>query len=109
MLVRNYYGELLNVFGVYWYDNKTCFWVFPKDTGGLMVFELGKPGDRDRVTIADPNWSGNFLFDNRIPGIFHHAIVEEDLLLGLSEKDEKAYVKFLNIIKEEGLVDQEFY
>lgn len=77
--------------------------------GGLMVFELGGPGDRDRVTVADNNLQGHFVFDHKVPGIFHHAIIEEDILEDLCEKDENAYFRFLEIIKKEGLVDKDFY
>jgi len=44
-----------------------------------------------------------------IPGVLHWALVRERLLDDLLERDENAYGRFLEILKSEGQLDDDFY
>jgi len=77
----------------------------PKEHGGLIAYES------TRVKIVDSTLKGEFEYysNNGINSICHWALIKENLLDDILERDEKAYKRFLKIIKEEGLVDPDFY
>ena len=99
------YDEIINVFGIYWYpDGGTLCYGLPRNEGALHAYDTSK------VEIIDPELSGRYIFNNddNSKALFHHALVEENLLGKLLEYDEDAYKRFLEIIKAEGLVGADF-
>ncbi len=105
MKIKESDGTVVNIFGIYWVGEETLLFGMPRNLGGICVYDLAE------VVIEDPNLSGHFTFfqNNGISGIYHAALIDEGLLDDLSELDETAYKRFLEIIKAEGLVDQDFY
>lgn len=93
--------DIIDVFAIYWIDNDTLCLGMPKDYGGLAAYDLAE------VKIIDPVLSGRYVFYKN--GIYHWSLIEERLLDDLSERDTDAYNRFLSIIKEEKLVDPDFY
>lgn len=59
--------------------------------------------------IIDPeiNFS-TIYFENNAKSIQHWALIKK-LLDDLIERDETAYNRFLEILKEEGYIEQDFY
>lgn len=94
-------GKIVDIYSVYWINNKTIFLGFPKNYGGLQAY------DQTNITIIEPEFVGNYIFyDN---GIYHWALIKEKLLDNLLELDETAYNRFLDILKSEGQIDSDFY
>ena len=94
-------GTIVDIFAVYFIDNETMFYGFPKNYGGLMAF---KEAD---VSVIDRSFTGRYVFFKE--GVFHWALIEERLLDDLLEHDEAAYKKFLKILKEEKLLEENFF
>lgn len=101
MQIKEKDGTLATIYAVYWYGDETYFYGLPKGYKGLLAYKATD------VEIVDPHLSGNFTFWNN--GIFYRHLLNENLLEELVEYDETAYKRFLEIIKEEGLVDPDFY
>ncbi|WP_241081726.1 hypothetical protein [Achromobacter xylosoxidans] len=99
-------GEIINVFAIYWVSNKTLCLGFPRNYGGLCVYDLSEVG----VVNAALNFELIYCKDGSgIPGVLHWALVKERLLDDLLERDENAYGKFLGILKYEGQLEDDFY
>ncbi|MFM9866711.1 hypothetical protein [Achromobacter xylosoxidans] len=99
-------GEIINVFAIYWVSNKTLCLGFPRNYGGLCVYDLSEVG----VVDAALNFELIYCKDGSgIPGVLHWALVKERLLDDLLERDENAYGKFLGILKYEGQLEDDFY
>ncbi|WP_392565253.1 hypothetical protein RHO15_06485 [Utexia brackfieldae] len=112
MKIKTEYGHLIDIFGIYWVlsiDNsyaETILLGLPKGNGGLTTFRI--TGELvDKVEIIDPIIPANFMYINS--GLYHRALIEENLLDNIIEYDEDAYNRFLEIIKSEGLVEPDFY
>jgi len=84
---------LAEVFAVYWSGQKTLFLGMTEANRGLMAF------DADEVEVLDAALSGDFkYYENRFKGIYHAALIEENLLDDLLEYDEGAYMRFMQIL-----------
>ncbi|PJM88607.1 hypothetical protein [Achromobacter ruhlandii] len=106
MKVKRSDGEIINVFSIYWVGNKTLCLGFPRNYGGLCVYDLSEVG----VVDATLNFKLIYCKDGGgIPGVLHWALVKERLLDDLLERDENAYGRFLEILKSEGQLDDDFY
>lgn len=104
MKIKELDGTFVDVFAVYWLKNETLFLGIPKNYGGLLAY------DSKSVTVIDSSLHGTFeYFATHINGIYHWALIKEALLDDLIERDEDAYNRFLKIIKQEGLVEPDFY
>lgn len=91
---------------VCWLDNKTLCLGFPRNYGGLYVYDLSEVGGVD----AALNFELIYCKDGSgISGVLHWALVKEPLLDDLLERDENAYGRFLGILKSEGQLDDDFY
>lgn len=83
---------------------KTYLYGLPKGYGGLMAFTL------DEVDVIENAFRSEMVvFTNRGTGVYHWALINENLLDDLLERDETAYNRFIEIIKSEGLVEPDFY
>lgn len=81
------------VFAVYWYDQRTMFLGLTEQNRGLLVF------DSNEVEVIDSTLSGSFTYyDNNLKGIYHSALIEENLLDGLLEYEEGAYKRLMEIL-----------
>lgn len=105
-------GHVIDILGIYWVLSvdgsctETILLGLPKNSGGLVPYRItGKLVDR--VEIIDPSIPDGFIY--YYSGIYHKALIEEDLLDSLREYDEIAYKRFLEILKAEGSIDQDFY
>lgn len=96
-----------DVFGIYWSidprDNKapiTYFYGISPNYEAMEVFALHE------VSIVDPNiYFRPVFFSGTMPGIFHWALIEKELLDEVIEHDSKCYREFLSIVRKEGLID----
>lgn len=105
-------GHIIDIFGIYWvvsvdgFCTETILLGLPKNSGGLVPYRItGRLVDN--VDIIDPSIPGDFIYYHS--GIYHKALIEEDLLDDLREYDETAYKRFLEILKAEGCIDQNLY
>jgi len=101
MRIQESDGELVDIYAIYWINNKTLFLGCPRNYGGLRAYNLAE------VTVVDPDLSGNFIFFE--DGIYHSSLIKERLLDDLLELDETAYQRFLEILKAEGRIEADFY
>jgi hypothetical protein len=105
MKIQEKDGDIIDIYSIYWVNNKTLFLGFPRNYGGLRSYDLSQ------VTVIDSTLSGSFIFHqyNKINSICHWALIKEKLLDDILELDEIAYKRFLEILKEEGQIDKDFY
>jgi len=105
MQVKDEYGDIVNVFQIYWNDEETLFSILPKNYGALMARR------QNEVEVIDSriNYKTVFYPDGSWNMIAHWALIEKKLLPRLYDHEETAYFEFLKIIKEEGIVDPDFY
>ncbi|EHG3080179.1 hypothetical protein J4S47_004738 [Salmonella enterica] len=101
MKIQERDGDIVDIYSIYWINNKTLFLGFPKGYGGLRAYDLAT------VTVIDPSLTGEFFFYE--DAIYHWALIKEKLLDDIIERDEVAYKRFLEILKSEGHVDEDFY
>ncbi|RYM47844.1 hypothetical protein [Serratia proteamaculans] len=112
MKIKDEWGNTVDIFGMYWVlsVDKTCTETMllgmPKGNGGLGTYRItGKLAEK--VEFIDPVLPEGFIYYRS--GIYHRALIEENLLDDLREYDETAYKRFLEILKAEGSIDQDFY
>lgn len=105
-------GHVIDIFGIYWvmsvdgFCTETILLGLPKNSGGLVPYRItGRLVDS--VDIIDPSIPSGFIYYHS--GIYHKALIEENLLDDLREYDETAYKRFLEILKAEGSIDQDLY
>lgn len=106
MKIKDSYGEIINVFGIYWFsDGDTLFSGLPRNYGGLSAYSS------DEVVVVDNsiNFRTLYLKTENAKGLYHWALIQERLLDDIIELDTTAFNRFLNIIKSEGLVAPDFY
>lgn len=101
MEIKDQQGKIINIFAIYWFDDRTYFYGFPKGYKGLRSYRANE------VTIVDSALKKEWVYYER--GVFHWALIREALLDDLLELDETAYNRFLKILKEENLVEPDFY
>ncbi|MEY0017476.1 hypothetical protein AB7303_20455 [Providencia rettgeri] len=106
MKINESNGESIDVFAIYWINNKSLCLGLPKGYGGLSVYDLSE------VDLIEPSLNGKFVYfqnDGAGSGVYHWALIEESLLDDLLELDEIAYKRFLDILKSEGQLADDFY
>lgn len=112
MKIRTERGNVIDIFGMYWVlsvdhsGTETILLGLPKNSGGLVPYRItGKLAEK--VEFINSSIPDGFIYYHS--GIYHHALIEENLLDDLREYDETAYKRFLEILKAEGRVDPDFY
>ncbi|MEX3173272.1 hypothetical protein AB4M04_14425 [Serratia quinivorans] len=100
MKIKTRNGNLIDVFAFYAIDGERYFYGLPPRHGALLAFRA------DLVTIIDPNISWKSIYFSN--GIFHHSLIDNELLDGLIERDEGNYRNFVAILKAEGSIRQDF-
>ncbi|HAZ3906346.1 TPA: hypothetical protein J1X00_004628 [Escherichia coli] len=98
---RDPLGRLVDIFSVYWFGDETYFLGLLKGYGGLMAYRA------TQVSMISPEIAFQAIYFKN--GIYHWALIKEKLLDDIIERDEVAYKRFLEILKSEGHVDEEFY
>jgi hypothetical protein len=92
MRVKDEY-EYMDVYGVYWIDDM-YFLCLSRSYDGLAAYKA------EEVTVVDDTLSGEFVFFSK--GIFYKPLITERLLDDIQERDQKAFERFLEIIKKDG-------
>ena len=112
MRIRTERGNVVDIFGLYWVlsvdrsSTETILLGLPKGNGGLAPYRItGKLAEN--IEFIDPSIPEGFIYYHS--GIYHRALIEDNLLDDLREYDETAYQRFLEILKAEGRVDPDFY
>ncbi|HDL8054488.1 TPA: hypothetical protein ACJTCA_004039 [Yersinia enterocolitica] len=112
MKIRTERGNAIDIMGIYWVlsvdhsSTETILLGLPKKSGGLVPYRItGKFAEK--VEFIDSSIPDGFIY--YYSGIYHRALIEENLLDDLREYDETAYKRFLEILKAEGRIDQDFY
>ena len=104
MKIKEYDGEVIDIYAIYFINQDVNFLGMPRNYGGLSAYSAKE------VNVIDPSISFNSVyFRNNSHGIYHWALIEERLLDDLLELDETAYKRFLKILKEEGHIEPDFY
>jgi len=91
-------SNIFTVYGIYWQDNKTYFYCFPKNSVGLTSYR------EDDVEIIDPTIDTDFEYVityQDTGGIFHRHLLTDKLMDELLEHDPVAYKKFVSLIGNE--------
>jgi len=91
-------GGVFTVYGIYWHNNKTYFYAFPKNSMGISSF------GEEEVEIIDRAIGSDFEYlptDGYIAGIFHKYLLAEALMDDLLEHDPDAYKKFVTLLGKE--------
>ncbi|WP_199634696.1 hypothetical protein JEM67_20420 [Serratia sp. PAMC26656] len=100
MKIKERDGTIIDVFAFYAIEGHKYFYGLPPRYGALLAYRA------DQVTIADPNISWKSVYFSN--GIFHHSLIDDELLDGLIERDEGNYKNFVAILKAEGSIRQDF-
>lgn len=104
MKVKERDGEVVDIYAIYFIDDEVNFLGMPKNYGGLSAYSAKE------VQVVEPEIRGECIyFKNNGYGIYHWALIKEKLLDDLLELDETAYKRFLEILKAEGHIEQDFY
>lgn len=106
MRIQESSGELIDIFAIYWINNKSLCLGLPKGYGGLSVYDLSE------VDLIESKIIGKLVYfqnEGAGSGVYHWALIEESLLDDLLELDETVYKRFLDILKSEGQLDDNFY
>lgn len=106
MRIKDPNGEIVDVYAIYWINNKSLCLGLPKGYGGLSVYDLSE------VDLIEPTLNGKLVYfqnEGSGSGVYHSALIEESLLDDLLELDETAYKRFVDILKSEGQLDDSFY
>lgn len=91
-------GQTFTVYGIYWHDNKTYFYCFPKNSFGISSFSEAEVQITDRTIERDFEY---IRTDEHISGFFHKHLLREQLMDRLLEHDPVAYNKFVSLIGKE--------
>lgn len=112
MKIRDEWGNEIDIFGIYWVMSveqtctETILLGLPKGNGGLSPYRItGKFAEK--VELIDSSIPDGFTY--HYSGIYHHALIEDNLLDDLREYNEVAYKRFIEVIKAEGLIAEDFY
>ncbi|ELL0333608.1 hypothetical protein P9A09_20825 [Serratia marcescens] len=100
MKIKERNGTIIDVFAFYAIEDEKVFYGLPPRYGALLAYR------KDEVTIVDPTISWRSVFFSN--GIYHHSLIEDELLDGLIERDEDNYKHFVAILKAEGSIRQDF-
>ena len=102
ILERHRYGdEIAEIFAIYW--NKrgdTLFLGMTDKYSRVYVYSA------DRVEIIDPNINFRTVYlPGHLPGIFHWALIEKNLLDEVIDGNPELKKEFLDILRSENVID----
>ncbi|MGY3945329.1 hypothetical protein [Aeromonas tecta] len=112
MKIKTEKGNAVDIYGIYWVmsidrsNTETILLGLPKGNGGLSPYRI--TGDlAEKVEFIDSTLPNGFVYSNS--GVYHWSLIEEGLLDDLLEYDEIAYGRFIDILKDEGKIEQDFF
>ena len=94
--------EIAEIFGIYWDEerNQTLFLGMTDKYSGVYVYS------ESEVEIIDPNINFRTIYlSGHLPGIFHWALIEKDLLDEVIDGNLELRKKFLDILRSENVID----
>ena len=95
--------EIIDIFGIYWDERgDTLFWgLSDKYDSGIDVYSA------DEVEVIDPNINFRtvYLYNGRLPGVFHWALIEKNLLDEITDNNLELRKEFLDILRSENVID----
>ena len=95
--------EIIDIFGIYWDERgDTLFWgLSDKYDSGIDVYSA------DEVEVIDPNINFRtvYLYNGRLPGVFHWALIEKNLLDEITDNNLELRKEFLDIVRSENVID----
>jgi hypothetical protein len=100
MRIKTRRGTLIDVFAFYTIEGEKYFYGLPPRYGALIAYRW------EEVTVVDLTISWKSVFFSN--GIYHHSLIEDELLDDLIERDEGNYRNFVAILKAEGSIRQDF-
>lgn len=105
MKVKTKYNAEHDIYGIYYGNIGIIFYgIYKGNYHGLSTL------DPSKVEIMSSEISENFMFfkNDNLVGVFHSALIEEELLDDLIDADAMVYEKFLNILKEQKEIEPYF-
>lgn len=113
MKVKKTYKSILrrdeyiyDVFGIYWGIDfnqlETYFWCLDPRDDALMVYSVND------IEIVDYsiNYNTRFVLGDDMPGIYHWALIEKNLLDDIIDGIPEAKQIFLSILRSENLINK---
>ena len=97
-----YRDEIVEIFAVYWTkEGKTLFLGMTDKYSGLHAYSA------DEAEIIDPNINFRtvYLSTGLLPGIFHWALIEKNLLDEVIDGNRELRKEFLDILRSENVID----
>ena len=95
--------EIIDIFGIYWDERgDTLFWgLSDKYDSGIDVYSA------DEVEVIDPNINFRtvYLYNGRLPGVFHWALIEKNLLDEITDNNLELRKEFLDVLRSENVID----
>ena len=102
MKIQDEYGDVVDVFGIYWNSSngRTYFFGLTPTHTGSFAYDL------DEVTVIDPSvkFRTHFL-SGSLNGVYHQALIENNLLDELIDCNLEVREQFLEIVRSEGVID----
>ena len=86
------YGDLLNVYGVYWVNERTYFLCSPKKHEGLLAYS------EDEIEMVDNYLSEDMILTKPSSGdniILHKVLAKDDFLDDLLDDSQGNYAEFV--------------
>ena len=103
ILKRGRYGdEIAEIFAVYWDEerNQTLFLGMTDKYSGLHAYSA------DEAEIIDPNINFRTVYlPGHLPGVFHWALIEKNLLDEVIDGNIELRKEFLDILRSENVID----
>ena len=97
-----YRDEIVEIFSIYWDEERsqTLFLGMTDKYSGLHVYSA------DKVEIIDPNINFRTVYlPGHLPGIFHWALIEKNLLDEVIDGNPELEKEFLDILRSENVID----
>ena len=93
--------QIIDVFGIYWNERgDTIFWGMSNKYSGIDVYSERK------VEIIDSNINFRTVYmSGYLPGIFHWALIEKNLLDEITDGNRELRKEFLDIVRSENVID----
>ena len=103
IIKRHRYGEeTAEIFAVYWDEerNQTLFLGMTDKYSGVYVYS------ENEVEIVNPNINFRTIYlSGHLPGVFHWALIEKNLLDEVIDGNSELTKNFLDILRSENVID----
>lgn len=103
IIKRHRYGEeTVEIFAVYWDEERsqTLFLGITDKYSGVYVYS------ENEVEIVNPNINFRTIYlSGHLPGVFHWALIEKNLLDEVIDGNSELTKNFLDILRSENVID----